>query len=129
MACSSCGNNNNSTVTQRLTVEHPVADYGDDVVVHASEDPKKKVKIRYYGSGVKKVTGGCSTCRGKSGGYSVKTTETIQFVSEDSPNNWFKQTFSIGHDYYVTENQADYLPSLTYVNKAGQTVNKFLKEG
>ena len=129
MACSSCGNKPNTSTT-RLSVEPVVENTTEDEVVLASEDPTNKVKIRYYGGGVKKTTTtGCSTCRGgKSGGYSLQTTETIQFVSMDSPNNWFKQTFSVGHDYYVTEKQAEYLLKLEYINKAGQRVKKFLKE-
>lgn len=97
----------------------------EGVVVKKSADPSAKVRIRYYGGGSKKSTGGCSTCHGTKGGYTVTTAETIQFVSEDADNELFKMTFNIGHDYYVTEKQAEYLLTLTYRNRAGQVVNKF----
>lgn len=97
----------------------------EGVVVEKSNNPQAKVRIRYYGGGTKKSTGGCHTCHGSRGGYVVTTAETIQFVSEDSDNELFKMTFNIGHDYYVTDKQAEYLCSLTYRNRAGQIVNKF----
>lgn len=120
MACLGCMKN-------RTSVRPPVTeDNTKSYVVEESVDPTDKIKLRYYGGGSKVSTrGGCSTCRGKSSNYAVTTSETIQFVSKDAPGGFFKQTFSIGHDYYVTEKQAEYLLSLTYVNKAGQTVNKF----
>ena len=98
------------------------------VVVGKSEDTSNKVKLRYFGGGSKKTSGGCSTCSGKKSGYTVTTSETIRFVSEESPGGLFNQTFSIGRDYYVTEKQADYLLSLTYRNRAGQVVKKFVKQ-
>lgn len=98
------------------------------VVVEKSENPQAKVRIRYYGGGTKKSTGsGCSTCHGTKKGYVVTTAETIQFVSEDENGGLFKRTFSIGHDYYVTEKQAEYLLTLEYRNRAGQIVKKFQK--
>lgn len=97
----------------------------EGVVVEKSSNPSAKVRIRYYGGGSKKATGGCHTCHGNRGGYVVTTSETIQFVSEDADNELFKMNFSIGHDYYVTEKQAEYLCTLTYRNRAGQVVNKF----
>lgn len=124
MACGGCGKSR-----PRKT---PVADNRQPAsigtVVEASKNTENKVRIRYYGSTIKKTTTGCATCSGRKSGYSVTTSETIRFVSEDAPGNWFVQTFQIGHDYYVTEKQAEYLLSLTYVNKAGQTVHKFKKE-
>lgn len=123
MGCSGCGKNR----PKKTVVLDNRKPESAGTVVKAS-DSEAKVKIRYYGGTLKKSTTGCSTCSGKKSGYSVTTSETIRFVSEDAPNNWFVQTFSLGHDYYVTEKQAEYLLSLTYVNKAGQTVHKFKKE-
>lgn len=120
MACSGCMKNNVSAPAKKVEDEALYA-------VEASANPDAKVKLRYYGGGMKKNTGGCSTCSGKKTGYSITTSETIRFVSADAPNGLFKMTFSIGHDYYVTEKQAEYLLGLTYVNKSGQTVYKFGK--
>lgn len=122
MACSGCMG---KTAVRHTVIADNRKPAADGVVVEKSEDPNAKVRLRYFGGGSKKATGGCHTCHGSRGGYIVTTTETIQFVSEDADNEWFKMTFSIGHDYYVTEKQAEYLLSLTYRNRAGQVVNKF----
>lgn len=123
MACSSCGHRaHTSSPTIPLSVAEP-----QSYVVEASEDTSKKVKLRYYGGGLALKTTGCRSC-GSSGQYSLVTTEVIQFATDDSPNGWFKETFSVGHDYYVTEKQAEYLLSLTFTNKAGQIAHKFKKE-
>lgn len=96
-------------------------------VVEASSDPSQKVKIRYYGGGSLKAAGtGCRACGGGKR-YIVTTSERIMFASEDVENGLFSQLFTIGHDYYVTEKQAEYLLSLTYQNKAGKVVYKFKK--
>lgn len=97
--------------------------------VEASADSSKKIRLRYYGGGVKRnVSGtGCSTCRSGKSSYVNTTTETITFVSEDAPGGLFRQTVTVGHDIYVTEKQAEYLLELTYINKGGQTVHKFKK--
>lgn len=125
MACASCAKKKSTTknvVADNRTKEEAAA------IAGKTEAGKALVHIRYYGGGSKKSVGtGCSTCRGKKGGYVVTTSEVIQFVSEDVPNGLFKGTFSIGHDYYVTEKQAEYLLNLTYVNRAGQVVHKFKK--
>lgn len=94
-----------------------------------SQDPTKRVCLIYNGGGSKlNTTGGCRSCHGSSQRYSTVTNETIMFVSEDEHNQIFKRTFSIGHDYWVTEAQAEYLLSLTYINRTGQTVHKFTKK-
>ena len=125
MGCASCAKKNSATkrVVSDNRAKETVA-----TIAGKTEEGKALVHIRYYGGGSKKAVGtGCSTCRGKKGGYVVTTSETIQFVSEDAPNGLYKGTFSIGHDYYVTEKQAEYLLALTYTNRAGQVVHKFKK--
>lgn len=125
MACASCSGKKNV----KKTVVYDNRHSEEEAKIAGKTDPAAaKVRIRYYGGGTRKAVGsGCSTCRGKKGGYVVTTSETIQFVSEDVPGGLFKETFSIGHDYYVTEKQAEYLLSLTYTNRAGQVVHKFKK--
>lgn len=97
-----------------------------DAVVVGKSDTDKKVKLRYYGGGVSaKMTSGCRSCSGGGAGFTMVTTETIMFASEDSPNSLFKRTFTVGHDYWVTEKQAEYLLSLTYQSRAKQIFHKF----
>lgn len=129
MGCVSCGHNAPiSTPVQTSSVpslaEKPnVAQSGE--IVGKSENGEL-VKLRYYGGGsAAKKSGGCKSCGGGGSSYTTVTTETIMFVSEDSPNSIFKQTFQIGHDYYVTRKQADYLLGLTFRSKAGVEQNKF----
>ena len=124
MGCTGCGA---SRPSRPIVADNRKAE-PIGVVVGKSDEDSAKVRLRYYGGSIKKATVGCSTCSGKKGGYAVTTSETIRFVSEDAPGGMFVQTFQIGHDYYVTEKQAEYLLTLTYVNRAGQTVNKFKKE-
>lgn len=123
MACGGCGKSKPRKTT--ITDNRKAAPIG--TVVGKSEN-EGKVRLRYFGGTVKKATVGCSTCSGRKSGYAVTTSETIRFVSEDAPGGLFVQTFQIGHDYYVTEKQAEYLLTLTYTNRAGQTVHKFKKE-
>ena len=124
MTCSNC-------VHKTTVNKPPVADNrqpsGEGVVVEKSNNPNAKVRLRYYGGGTKKATGGCHTCHGSRGGYVVTTSETIRFVSEDAPDGMFRLTVNIGHDYYVTESQAEYMLTLEYRNRAGQVVKKFKK--
>lgn len=124
MACTSC-------VHAKSTARPVVADNRkpavEGTVVGKSDSPYRKIRLRYYGGGSKVAVGGCHTCHGGRRSYTVTTSETIRFVSEDAPDGMFKMTFSIGHDYYVTEKQAEYLLTLTYRNQAGQIVNKFQK--
>lgn len=97
------------------------------VVAGASKNPSEKVRIRYYGGGSLQAAGvGCRACGGGKK-YVVTTSERIMFASEDVENGLFSQTFTIGHDYFVTEKQAEYLLGLTYQNRAGKIVHKFKK--
>lgn len=135
MGCSSCGGHAPITVapmvskTTTSTPPKPVvvkkaADYGK--VVEKSEDPSKKVRLRYFGGEARKGTGtGCSTCGGSKNSYVKTTSETITFVSEDEPNKLFRRLVSIGQDIYVTRKQADYLLTLSYQNRGGELVHKF----
>lgn len=136
MGCSSCGGSRRTTsvrpvrTVQKTVTAEPKRRIDLGKPVEASETPEKKVRLRYYGGGVKKVaaTGtGCSTCRSGRGGYSNVTSETITFVSEDEPTGLFRRLVTAGHDIYVTEKQAEYLLSLTYQNRGGETVHKFQK--
>lgn len=105
-------------------------DMKEDDMLYApkSADPSKKVKLVYNGGGhTRKKSVGCTTCHGGKASYSVTTSETIIFVSEDCNNNIYKETFSVGHSYYVTEEQAKVLLSLTYVSHSGKTAHKFTK--
>lgn len=92
-----------------------------------SADQSKKVRLIYNGGGTKKKTGGCSTCHGGRPTYAVTTTETIMFVSEDVPTMVYKETVSVGHSYYVTEEQAKVMLGMTFTNQSGQKVHKFTK--
>lgn len=136
MGCSSCGS------ARRLTSVRPVVTVANTKTVEAkkrvdlgrpveaSETPEKKVRLRYFGGGVKKITvtgTGCSTCRSGRGNYANVTSETITFVSEDEPSGLFRRLVTAGHDIYVTENQAEYLLTLTYQNRGGEVVHKFQK--
>ena len=87
----------------------------------------KRVKLRYLGGGYSSQGQGCRSCGGSGTSYKFVTSERIQFISEDSADGWFNQLFTVGHDYYVTEKQAEYLLSLTYISKAGKDINKFEK--
>lgn len=95
------------------------------LIVKASKGDKK-VKLRYYGGGMGYTSMGCHSCGG-GGKYALKTSETIQFASDDAPGGWFSKRFDTSYDYYVTEKQAEYLLTLTYSNAAGQIVHKFKK--
>lgn len=143
MGCASCAerakhkssNTSESVVkTTTLTDENVVVSQPvqKPTQVQATVVPKsssdKMVKLRYYGGGTTTKTGsGCRSCGGSGSKYAVVTTETIMFASEDSPNNFFKRTFTVGHDYWVTENQAEYLLGLTYKSRSNNIVNKFKK--
>lgn len=126
MACSSCGGGS-KTIKPSVSVKYtaPASNAMPAVVVPRSTSAEK-VKLRYYGGGMtKKVSSGCSSCHGGKNSYSVLTTETIMFVSDDAPNGIFRQTFSVGHNYYVTRAQADYLLKLTFRDVAGREQPKF----
>ena len=95
-------------------------------MVEASET-NKKVKLRYLGGGYSTNGQGCRSCGGTGAKYKFVSSERIQFVSEDSPDNWFNQLFTVGHDYFVTEKQAEYLLTLTYTSRVGKLAHKFEK--
>lgn len=126
--CSHCGRSSAVTVTGGSEVKYTKVvdnDIKNPGVVPASENDKL-VKLRYYGGGMtKRVSTGCSTCHGGKTSYSVTTSETIMFVSDDAPNGLYKETVTAGHNYYVTRNQADYMLKLTYKDAAGRTQPKF----
>lgn len=127
MACGGCARNRANAKAKTVKADNrKPATIG--TVVGKSDENSDKVKLRYFGGSVKRATVGCSTCSGSRSAYTVTTSETLQFVSEDAPGGLFRQTFQIGHDYYVTEKQAEYLLTLTYTNRAGQTVHKFQRE-
>lgn len=85
------------------------------------------VKLRYNGGGYSTHGHGCRSCGGTGTKYTFVTSETISFVSEDSADGYFKRLFTVGHDYYVTEKQAEYLLTLTFRSRAGKTMYKFEK--
>lgn len=93
-----------------------------------TEDGKPMVELCYMGGGYSSQGGGCRSCGGTGVKYTYVTTETIQFVSEDSADGMFKRRFSAGHCYLVTEEQAKYLLTLSYRSKSGRTLYKFKKK-
>lgn len=119
MGCSSCGKKSIKTKAQPVRVATPITP-----LVAEKSETTEKVKLRYYGGGMTKQTTGCSSC-GSQGKYALTTSETIQFASDDAPMGWFSQRFDVGHDYYVTEKQAERLLQETFTNPSGQVVNKF----
>lgn len=124
--CSGCRHNRAVAVARATTPTRPsTKPQTPDLIVGASTS-KTLVKLRYYGGGMGYTTSGCHAC-GSSGRYALKTSETIQFASDDAPGGWFSQRFDASHEYYVTQKQAEYLLGLTYSNPAGQKVHKFKK--
>lgn len=127
MACSTCGGRNYAPVNQTAAkkIENPLP---DAPIAEKSDNPNAKTRLRYYGAGLVRQTSGsgCVSCGG-SRGYTMRTSETISFVSEDAIGGYFQETFHAGHDYYVTEKQAEYLLSLTYYDRGGQKLHKFKK--
>lgn len=130
MGCSSCGAKRQVKIEQpekKVSVKYTArAVQPVSGVVVPRSTTNERVKLRYYGGGMsKKVSSGCSTCRGGKTAYAVTTSEVIMFVSEDAPNGIFKEKFSVGHNYYVTRAQADYLLKLKYRDVAGKEQPKF----
>lgn len=126
MPCGGCGHS--VTTKIRKASNQPVQAVTQNTALPLAEKTeagKPMVKLRYFGGGYSTKGGGCKSCGGTGVRYTFVTTETIQFVSEDTPDGMFKQRFSVGHDYLVTENQAKYLLTLTYRSKAGRTLYKF----
>lgn len=126
MACSTCAQSRKVTRATEAAVPAPQLSSAEIKrgVVGKSDDPTKKVKLRYYGGGLTLQTTGCRSC-GSQGKYALATTENISFASDDAPDGWFSQTFHVAHEYFVTEKQAEYLTSLVFRNKAGQVAHKF----
>lgn len=133
MGCSSCGQAARARAeAQKIEAQTPhfVASTEAKVVstplpmVDAS-DTNKKVKLRYLGGGYSTQGQGCRSCGGTGTKYKFVSSERIQFVSEDAADGWFNQLFTVGHDYYVTEKQAEYLLTLTYQSRSGRKANKF----
>lgn len=127
MPCGGCGGNVSRVVK---TDNKPVAEAPKKSVLplaEKTEEGKAMVKLRYYGGGYSTKGGGCKSCGGTGTSYTFVTTETIQFVSEDEVDGMFKRKFTVGHDYLVTEKQAEYLLTLTFRSKAGRTTYKFKK--
>lgn len=132
MGCSSCAGRKNVKTTNSVKETRASVKYNLPATNQISGEivPKsastEKVKLRYYGGGMtRKTSSGCSSCRGGKSSYSITTSETIMFVSEDAPNGIFSEKFAVGHNYYVTRNQADYLLKLTYRDVAGNSQPKF----
>lgn len=132
--CSSCGHKKVESYAEvETTASQPKAvpqSYDSEQLPYApaSADKSIKVLLKYNGGGYSvNKTGGCSTCHGGTARYSVKTNETIMFISDDEVDGIFSMQFAIGHSYYVTEEQAKYLLTLTYRNRAGQISHKFTK--
>ena len=135
MGCRTCGQSApiaTKAVVKKEVIKSPAPSVKAGTKMDTSQVvPKSKtkelVKLRYYGGGMtsKKTGGGCRACGAGKGSYTTVTSETIMFVSEDAANSIFKQTFQIGHDYFVTRNQADYLLSLTFHSKTGVEQHKF----
>lgn len=129
MACRTCGGQNYAPVNKTATkAVEKSTQLPDAPVVEKSDNPKAKVRLRFYGAGLVRQTSGsgCVSCGG-SRGYTMRTSETISFVSEDAIGGYFQETFHAGHDYYVTEKQAEYLLTLTYYDRGGQKLHKFKK--
>lgn len=136
MGCSSCGQRAKAEAAKRRKassepqfVPSSEAVLKNTVALPMTEKSTsdKKVKLRYLGGGYSTKGQGCRSCGGTGTKYKFVSSERIQFVSEDSPDNWFNMLFTVGHDYYVTEKQAEYLLTLTYTSKVGKVVHKFEK--
>lgn len=127
--CSGCGKGRASEVRVASYVRPKNSEGGkvDITIVGKSKNPTVKVPVQYFGGGLvrKSWVASCTSCGGGVGNMSLLTSETIMFPSDDAPYGMFKQLFVAGRTYYVTENQAEYLLSLTFTNQAGQKINKF----
>lgn len=134
MGCSSCAKKAAQRKAQKSIeraseapqhVSEPSNVRSSAVVVEASQNPSEKVRLRYYGGGSLQAAGtGCRACGGGRK-YVVTTSEKIMFASEDVENGLFSLNVTIGHDYFVTKKQAEYMLSMTYQNRAGKIVHKF----
>lgn len=132
MPCSSCGSQKiaPSQATVRVASSSSSANprqTSSTPLLAGRSTSQDLVKLRYYGGGMaaKRTTSGCKTCGGGRSTYQIVTTEQIMFVSDDAPNGIFKQTVSVGHDYYVTQEQAKVLLQMKARNAAGKLEPKF----
>lgn len=129
MGCSSCGHRQTPKTTDTPVVATaPAVDAVPESSIMAGRSSSNKlVNLRYKGGGMaaKRSGSGCRTCGGSRTRYQVVTTEQIMFVSEDAPNGIFRETFSVGHNYWVTEEQAKYLLEMTYKDMGGKIQHKF----
>lgn len=124
MSCSGCGGHKTATVVNNTTPIQKSTGIGQ--VVEASKSPSRSVRLRYYGGGVSaKKVAKCAACGSAKASYARTTNEMIMFASDDVNNGLYEQFVEAGHDYWVTEKQAEYMLTLTYTNQAGQVVNKF----
>lgn len=130
--CSSCQHKSmtSATINNMLRSKAKQADrINMNLIVEKSKNPDVKVGLVYYGGGMihKPWEAHCSSCSGGLGRVSLLTSETIMFASDDAPNGMFKMLFQSGRTYYVTEKQAEYLLTLTFLNQNGERANKFKK--
>lgn len=135
MSCSSCGGgravnmaNVKETKAGTKAQAAPVPAPAPTPLMAGKSASSNLVKLRYQGGGMAtkhKSGSGCKSCGGSRSQYSVVTKEQIMFVSDDAPNGLFKETFSVGHDYYVTEEQAKILLSMEYKDMGGKVKHKF----
>lgn len=133
MACGSCSHSQSiktpANPPMAIASSAPKQDIIPDSPIMAGRSATDKlVNLRYKGGGMaakRSGSTGCRTCGGSRTRYQVVTTEQIMFVSEDAPNGIFKETFSVGHDYWVTEEQAKYLLEMTYKDMGGKVQHKF----
>lgn len=127
--CSGCGGGKSqvrvSNMVRKAAKKVPM----ESVIVAKSANPELKIPLIYYGGGMVKKTweAGCSSCGGGNR-MAMLTSETIMFASEDAPYGMFKLFVQAGHVYHVTEKQAEHMLKMTFVNQAGQTVNKFKRK-
>lgn len=132
MPCGHCGQKSANVAKTTVKVGSeaktaPTPEPVQPVLMAGKSASRKLVKLRYYGGGftAKREGSGCKTCGGSRSRYSVVTREQIMFVSDDAPNGIYRETVSVGHDYFVTEEQAKVMLGMTYKDSAGKTKNKF----
>ena len=84
-------------------------------------------RLRYYGGSYEnKNSARCSSCGQKASTTRSRVmSESIQFPSDVTPNGLKTILFSVGREYFVTEYEAEYLLTMTFVNINGVTEPKF----
>lgn len=87
------------------------------------------IELKYYGGSHENTNKAkCVSCGGKvTNSRSRIMSETIQYPSDVTQNGLKTTTFSVGRKYFVTEYEAEYLLSMTFVNINGVTEPKFRK--